>query len=623
MSDTLYSFYQDELFFIRKMAQDFARQYPAAAARLQLEPNRSTDPHVERLIEAFALLTARVQHKIHDDYPEVTEALLNVLYPHYVAPVPSFATLQFDFDPLRAIPTGMVIEKGRQLLTPRVGDTPCKYRTCHDVTLWPISVTEAKLQPPPFPPGLRPPDKAVAALRLKFQITGEMTWPMLQLGRLRIHLAGDDAFTAPLYELIHRHALQVVFRSGENKQAPPVVLPAAEAIHPVGFGPDDGLLPYPKRSFPGYRLLTEFFAYPAKFLYFDLAGFPEAKRTGAQKQLEVFLFLDRTLPRLEQAVEAGAFRLGCVPVVNLFEHIAEPVNWTQQRSEYKVIPVVGRPLGYEVYSVDSVAAVNPDGTDREFRPFYDFRHGTGHQKGNAFWYATRRPSVGIHNPDDPTGKTPLEDRGSDVFLRLVDPAFDPATPANDVLVIRTTCTNRDTPNRLPRTGEEVPFEPAFSAAGLTVRCPRNPTRPMRPAMRRGLQWRLISHLSLNHLSLTDGEEGRLALLELLRLYDPTDLDGEPRLAAMARQAVEGITQLRSRPTVALANGGFCRGLEVTVEFDEAKYVETSAYLLASVLERFFSLAVNVNSFTQLVARTKQRTAEWKRWPPRAGDKPLL
>jgi type VI secretion system protein ImpG len=611
MSESLYPYYQDELFFIRKLAQEFARQYPAAAARLQLEPNRSSDPHVERLVEAFALLAARVQNKLHDEYPELTEAVLGVLYPHYLAPVPSFATVQFDLDPARANPTGVQIPKRGTLATARVADTPCRFRICYPLTLWPVAVTEARLQPPPFPPGLAPPDNTRAALRLKLTIQGDLPFAQLQFKELRFHLMGLLGLMPPLYELIHNHALQVVFRMPEAKQSAPVIFPAKDVIAPVGFEPDQALLPYPRQAFPGYRLLTEFFAYPVKFLYFDLKGFDRVRAAGSGRQIEVFIFVDRTLPRLEQAVDAGTFRLGCTPVINLFEQTAEPIPLTHLRTEHKITPDVARPTGMEVYSVDSVTAADPDGTDRAFRPFYDFRQGGGREADQPFWFTVRRPGTGE------------DDRGTDVYLRLVDRAFDPARPADSVLVVRTTCTNRDLPSKLPRLGDEVRFDPEFSAPGVTLRCPRNPTPSYRPPLRRGLQWRVVSHLTLNHLSLSDGEEGRLALQELLSLYDPTDPETEPQLAALARAVIEGITDLKGRRVVAMVNGGFTRGTELTLEFDETRYVETSAFLFAAVLERFFALYAGLNSFTQTVARLRERPGELKRWPPRAGDRPLI
>src|SRR5262245_53696887 len=149
MSATLFPYYERELLFLRQFAQEFARQYPAAAGRLLLEPNRSADPHVERLIESFALLARRVPHKLDDEFPELTDALLGVLYPHYLAPVPSMATVQFELDPGRAqLPDGFRIDRHSRLATAPVRDLPCKFRTCYPVTLWPVALADARLSAP-------------------------------------------------------------------------------------------------------------------------------------------------------------------------------------------------------------------------------------------------------------------------------------------------------------------------------------------------------------------------------------------------------------------------------------------------------------------------------------------
>lgn len=620
MSESLYQHYEGELHFIRKLAQEFAKQYPAAAARLRLEPNRSADPHVERLIEAFALLTARVQQKLHDEFPELTDAFLSVLYPHYLAPIPSLAMLQFDHDPMRGNPKGVPIPAGSSLHTVRVGDVACRYRTCYPVTLWPIAIAEAKLTTPPFPPGVTPPDRAAAVVRLRLTAPGEVTFAQMQLDKLRFHIHGDHLLAFPLYELLMNNTLQVVLRASDVKGMPSVVLTPDEAMHHVGFGLDEGVLPYPKQSFPGYRLLTEFFAFPFKYLFFDLAGWERLRnvvsRTDAtakpMRQVEVLFFLNRGHNRLEQALEASMFRLGCTPVVNLFEATGEPIALTHARHEYKIVPEVGEPRGYEVYSIDSVTGALPEGKDVEFRPFYGFRHGGDRKNRDTFWYSTRQPSL-------------VEgDRGTDVYLNLVDLGFDPAKPAETVIVVRMTCTNRDLPEFLPRQGDEVRFETEFVAAGSKVRCLRNPTLPRRPPLRRGTHWRLISHLSLNHLSLGDSEEGRPALQEILRLYDFND--PESPIGMVMRNMIDGIVDLKTRRVTAWTGGptggGFCRGIETTIELDETKFVGTSMYMFAAVLERFLGLYVSMNSFSQLVATVKQREGELKRWLPRAGELPL-
>jgi type VI secretion system protein ImpG len=616
MSEALYRHYERELLFIRQMAQEFARQYPAVANRLLLEPNRSADPHVERLIEAFALLTARVQQKLDDEFPELTEALLSVLYPHYLAPVPSLAVVQFEADPTTATPAGVTIPRHSKLHAPRAGKTSCQFRTGYPVTLWPVALTDARLQPPPFPAGWQPPPRTAAALRLQLECQGEFAFHRLDLDTLRFYLYGDSQIIGQLYELIFNHTLQVAFRPLDaSARAPAVVLRPDECLGQVGFGRDEGLLPYPNQSFLGYRLLTEFFSFPPKFLFVDLSGFREAARAGLGKRLEVTLALNRTLASLEQAVGAKTFRLGCTPVVNLFEQTAEPIPLTHKRYEYRIVPDVHQPDGMEVYSVDQVVSADPQGL-KEYRPFYAFHHDGGDgAAGEAFWYASRRPSLREG------------DRGTEVFLHFTDPAFNPRLPAEAVVLVRTTCTNRDVPVELQQAGEALRFDLEAAVPLRAIRCLRTPTAPLRPPLRRGAHRRLLSHLALNHLSITDAVEGKAALQEMLRLYDFADPQAGRQLAAVNRNLIDGITAVESRRVVGRIGGpassGFCRGVEVTIEFDEQKYVGTGVFLFACVLERFLGLYASMNSFTQLVARMKQADGPLKRWPPRAGEGRLL
>jgi type VI secretion system protein ImpG len=618
MSDDLFPYYERELLFIRQLAQEFARHYPAPAGRLLLEANRSADPHVERLLESFALLTGRLHQKLDDEYPELTEALLGVLYPHYLAPVPSMAVVQFQLDPARGqLPQGFFLDKGSRLYTPPAPDLPCHFRTGYPVTLWPVRLTEARLHPPPFPPGLPVPPGAAAALRLRLETLGGMSFADLELDRLRFYLHGDVEAMPLLYELLLNHAIQVLFRPAEPDRAPaPVALRPRQCLFQVGFEKEDSLLPYPPRAALGYRLLTEFFAYPARFLFVDLAGWAQARRAGFKSRLEVVVFLNRTAKNVEQAVDVSTFRLGCAPAVNLFEKFAEPIALTPGRYDYPVVPDAAHPLGLEVAAVESVVSVDP-ATHRttEYQPFYSFRHGPTPEEPQTFWYATRRPSA---TPDD---------RGTDVYLHLVDQNFAPRLPADATLQVRTTSSNRDLPTLLSRMGEEVSFTLEMAAPLARIVCLRRPTPALRPPPRRGAAWRLVSHLSPNHLSLTDPREGLEALQDILRLYDFSDpAANQQQLAAVTRQLVDGVVALQTRRVIGRTADparGFCRGIEVTLEFDETKYAGTGVFLFASVLERFLSLYVSVNSFSQLVGKVKQADGVFKRWPPRAGEGPLV
>ena len=619
MSQGLFPYYERELTFIRQFAQEFAERYPAAAGRLLLEPNRSGDPHVERLIESFALLAGRIHHKLDDEFPELTEALLSVLYPHYLAPVPSMAVVEFDLDASREpLPDGFPIPRGSRLQTARVGNIPCRFRTGYPVTLWPIELTSASLQSPPFPREYEPPRRTAAALRLQFECRSGLKFSQLSLEELRLFLFGEGHVVGMLYELIFNHATQVVFRALDGgSKTPPIVLDPAECLSQVGFKPDEGLLPYPQRSFMGYRLLSEFFAIREKFLFLDLSGWQRARSAGFGQKLEVVVFLNNTNNRVQEWVDQSTFRLGCAPIVNLFEQVAEPIVLDESRYEYRIVPDVAAPRGMEIFSIDEVTSTDPaTSKTTTYRPFYSYHHNRNSDDGETFWHASRRESN-------------LEgDRGTELFLHLADLDFHPRLPAADTLVVRTTCTNRDLPNQLQHAGERLFFELEGAAPLTGIRCLKTPTAPLRAPPRRGRYWALVSHLTLNYLSLDDPTEGRDALREILRLYDFSDPQaGQQQMADVTRQLIEGIARLGTRRIIgrtgSQTGSGFARGLEVTIEFDEEKYIGTGAFLFACVLERFLGLYAGINSFTQLVAKTAQTGGIIKKWPLRAGDQQLL
>ncbi|MGH9345391.1 MAG: type VI secretion system baseplate subunit TssF [Terriglobia bacterium] len=605
MADELLTYYEQELSFIRQMGTEFAARYPKIAGRLLLEPNRCEDPHVERLIQAFALLAARIRHKLDDEFPELTDALLDVLYPHYLAPLPSFSIAQFIIDPDQGKPSGgHRIERDTVLLSQSVAGTPCRFRTCYPVTLWPLEVTSARFD---APDRYNPPPVAAAVIRLELRCLGGLNFSELDLDTLRFFLSGEGPLVFALYELLFRNACQVRVRGAGDEKIAPMILPPS-SIKPVGFGADEGLLPYTARSFLGYRLLQEYFAYPEKYLFFDLTGLKRTAHAGFGKAVELLIFLDR-LPRIEQPLTARTFSLGCAPIINLFKQVTEPVRLDRARTEYRVIADVRRQSSTEIYSIDAVtssSAARQETTN--FQPFYSLKH-TAEEGQRAFWYAARRPSQRAG------------DNGVEIYLSLVDLNFQPTMPPVETLTIHATCTNRDLPGKLPfgqASGGRGDFQLEGPAPLARIECIRKPTETLRPPLHRGAHWRLLSHLSLNYLSVCEG--GSEALREILQLYNFWDSN-------VIQQHIAGITGVRSRRVAgrpaSMPWNGFCRGTEVTIEFDEEKYIGSGVFLFANVLERFLGLYASLNSFSQLVAITKQREEPLKRWPPRAGDQILL
>jgi type VI secretion system protein ImpG len=433
----------------------------------------------------------------------------------------------------------------------------------------------------------------------------------LQIESIRLFLHGSDQYVYDLYEVLLNDTIGIALAAPDG-ETPPVHL-SKQHIRPVGFERDQGLLDYPAQSFLGYRLLSEYFAFPEKFLFADIGGWTgEAwRQAGSERELEIFLFLRRHLPDLERNVSQNTIQLGCCPAINLFHRRAEPIRLTHNQTQYRVVPDARRPLAHEVYSVDRVVALDPDHQEREFLPFYSIQHSRPTQETYPYWYASRRPAGYAGGQVDP---------GTEVFLSLVDLDMQPTALADWTVDVETTCLSRDLPRQLPFGGGQPHLQLASGDALIGVSCLTRPTSTLRPALRHGTMWRLISHLTLNHLSLSSEEDAADALREILKLYDYSD-------SSQTRAMIEGLLSVRSRRVVGRVGGevaaGFCRGLEVAVHLDPDRFAGSGVFLFASVLERFLGLYSSINSFTRTVATTSKQEGVLRRWPPRAGERVLL
>jgi type VI secretion system protein ImpG len=616
MRDELLHYYERELRFIRRELGDFAERYPAVAGQLLLEPDKCEDPHVERLIEAFSMLAARVRLRLDEDFPRLTAAMLEFLLPGFLDPFPSATIVQLVPDPDRADAAGSIsVPRHTQLYTPPVDGVRCRFRTCYDVELRPLAVTDVDVV------GLGRGEldgtvAAGAALRIRLRTLGSRTIGDLQPDRLRFFLDGDPNVAHRVHELCLRDPRGVVVRpvtaagqaSGADRQARWL---EADCLQPVGFAVEESLLGSTAPDRLGYRLLQEYLAFPEKYLFCDLVGLAGATG-GLGREAEILILLESFPRDLEGQLGVENFKLGCTPAVNLFPHQAEPIRVSGTLAEHPVVPDAHEPLAYEVHSIRDVVAVSQDtGEEQSYRPFYELRHGDRNVEAIGFWSRERRPAQ--RRGDD----------GTEVYLTLVDPRGEPPrVPSGETLVVRTFCTNRDLPPRLPLGGRQGDFQIEGRPGVTRIQTLRKPTRPLRDPGAEGQHWRLVSLLNLQHLSLVgSGEDGEpTALRELLSLLDITG-------SAVAQQRISGLVGIRSRRVLRRVTCEgvriFARGLEVTLELDEAKYAGSSAFLFTSVLEAFMGLYATINSFTQTVATVRQREGVLKRWPPRTGDRPLI
>jgi type VI secretion system protein ImpG len=614
MRDDLLLYYERELDYIRKVAVQFAEKHPKVASRLVLEPTKCEDPHVERLLEAFAFLAARVHLKIDDEFPEISEALLTVIYPQLVRPIPSMSIVEFQLDPEKGkLTSGLPIERNSVLHSRPVGGVPCTFRTCYDTILWPVTVTAAEWKPPSR---LQPPVKvsdSTGAVRVQLNCSPDVSFRELKIDSLRFYLDGEGGFVNTLYELLCSRLNRILVRDPTpGSKIPPVTLPAS-ALRAVGFAENEGMAPYSHRSFVGHHLLMEYFSFPEKFFFVDITSLGQVWASGPPQQTMEFIFLisdvegeDRR-QRLELELTRKTFRLGCAPVVNLFTQVAEPIQLHQRRYEYPIVPDVRRPYATEVYSVDEVACINMENQQTTtYQSFYSLRHSARGGRQQCYWLARRRPSV---KPND---------EGTDMFLSLIDLSMRPVNPEANILSIRTTCTNRDLPARLPFGNEDGDFELEGASSIKSIVALRKPTPTIRPPSGKGALWRLISHLSLNYLSLV--QEGTEALKQILRLYDVGQ-------SAYSQNVIDSVLKVKSAPhfaRVSSENGvTFARGNRIEVQLDEGQFVGRGACLFASVLERFLGLSASLNSFTQLSVTTPQRKESLHEWLPRAGRRILV
>ncbi len=610
MADELLPYYEKELAFIRQMGNEFAKEHPKIAGRLGINTDTIEDPHASRLIEAFAYLNARIQHKLDDEFPELTDALFSVMFPHYQRPIPSMSIVQFVADPDQ-VDSRYAIGAHTSVETEQFQGENCVFNTTYDVELLPVKIDAASLIGRPFTtPGSGSVRGAESVLKISFKTFNEgISLQEVKPGKIRLFLRGQSQYTHPLYQLLLNECLQVYAANSESDAQATRL--GANSITAVGFAPSEGLLPYPENAFIGYRLLTEFFVFPEKFLFVDIAIGDRLPAT-AENQLDLYFYFKSTDIELEHNVDAESFALGCTPVVNLFKHRADPIKLDHHQLDYLVVPDARRPVGYEVYSVDQVRATTPSGDAQTYLPFYGITHQYQGNDDMAYWLAQRRQAkLGYHERDE----------GTDVFLSLVDIHFNPNLPADRTLIVDTTCSNRDLPSKLPFNLDQPRLQCVDGAPPCSrIRCMTQPTPSIRPPLRNRARWRLISHLTLNSLSLTGSGNTTEAFKEILRLYNFKE-------SSVNRGLIEAVYSLQARPISAPLNidghATICRGLEVEVTLDENFLTGSSSYLFATVLEHFFALYCPINSFTRTLVKIKSREGYLKKCPPRSGERILL
>lgn len=596
--DTLLRAYVNELTYLRNSGAEFARKHPKLARRLELGREGSADPQVQRLIESVAFLTGRIQREIEADFPLIPAALLGVLYPHLTAPVPSMAIARFETDAAHSrAAMGVMVPRHTQLFATAEDGVTCRFRTSAPVTLWPIRVAAVELAPPSVLPEDR--TDVAAVLRVRLACLGNRSFAEMAPERLRLFIDATPATAEALYEGLVGN-LREVWALPPDAETP---LPGSNRItvEPVGFGADEAVLPHGDTAHQGYRLLQEFFVFPEKYLFVDVVGLPQL---GAGREIDLLFLLSRR-PPAGLVLDADTLQLGCAPMVNLFPKTSEPIRLDHTQVEYRLNPDIRWERSTEIHTVLKVAATAGASDDSAtIRPFFSVAHLGRPAERECYWLARRQRS---NRADVP---------GTDILLSFKDLGLDPAQPASSVMFAHTLCTNRGIADQMPA-GTRLEME--LSAPVTAITCVTRPTAQLAPPEDGETLWQLVSHLSLNHLSLAGGADSLAALKEILRLY-------AAQRSAAGHQVVDALESLDSRRVVrrigADAWRGFCRGTQLTLAVDD-RQAGIGLYLFTAVLSRFLGLYSGVNAFTELVVRSRRLDGEWITWPPIAGEALVL
>lgn len=616
MSESLDAWYQRELDYFRHSASDFAERFPKIANRLSLSGKDIRDPHVERLIQAFAYLNARTRHKLDDSFPELADAMLGILYPHMLSPIPSLSMVSLELSPTAPdLTEGHYLPAGTLIESESIRDHQCRFQTCFPLQLYPFEAESVRLLPPPFSGGASPGKQfAQGVLRLKYKtFDAALSFGDIGIETLRFHVnISNFEKAARLLEAILTGTIEVVITGSDFEKA--VSILPASCLKAVGFDRKDAVLPDDPRSFPGYRLLTEYFVFPQKFLFFELTGLTKEILDKVGAELEISILLKDFPEELQNEVSPDSVRLGCTPIINLFHQTADAIPLSHRTSEYRILPDARAEEALEIYSVDSVSVEDQDGDAKDFRRFYSVEHDRSSEE-TGYWHAVRRP--GPVDGDQGTLNQPTQ-----MYISIVDPDFSPRRSGHGMLYTRLTCFNRDLPEELAnlKTADQMKFDIVGGRGPVgKIDCLTSPTPTLRRHLGRRNLWPLVSQLSLNHLSLVDSDDAVKSIRELLTLNDVKE-------SVETRNLIDGLASIHSERCVQRVNGAFARGTKIHVLFNDENFKGDSAYLFASVLNQFFGMYTSVNSFVKLSAITrsmKSRNEDSWTWTAQAGERALI
>ncbi|MDN4502254.1 type VI secretion system baseplate subunit TssF [Alteromonadaceae bacterium BrNp21-10] len=581
-------YFQDELSYLRELGKEFSDANPQLAPFLA---ERGSDPDVERLLEGFSFLTARLSQKLNDEMPELTHGMIEMMWPHYLRPVPSMSVVEFT-PVANAVTEKRTIKQGVEVDSVPVEGTPCRFRTCYDVDVMPISLKSADVKH----------DAQHSYLNLTFSLHSGASLGQLKPQKIRLFLNGDPVITQTLYLWLCRYLDSVVVKASGNEQLEKGVKLAAQSVKPVGFGLNESLFDYSENVFPGYRLLQDYFVLQDKFLFIDIENLGVLAHAGNATEFSIQFTFERFLDE-HIRVNKNHFRLHATPVANVFKRDADPLRVNHQSMEYRIRPNGRNSTHFDIFSIDKVESKAQGITDRRiYTPINSFEHEEGHRENVGHYHKRIKPATG--------------ERRFETYISFAGQKNTRDKLTKEIISLELTCTNRYLPEKLKVGDIKIPT--ASSPEFVTFSNITSPSSTVYPPLDEGLQWQLISNMSLNYSSLTNPQ----MLRTIIAAYDfkaLTDRQAERQL----KLKLAGIGDIQVTTGDRLIKGHPIRGISINMTMKESHFTsEGDMYLFASVLDRFFSLYASINSYHQLTVVGEEK-GELYTWPLKMGLQNIL
>ncbi len=611
-------YFEREYNFLQVSGEEFSKKHPTLGSHLHLTERERKDPFVERLMEGFAFLAGRIHERLDDEFPEIAGGILEILFPHLLKPFPSCAILQAAAKP-GVISQAVKINKGSEIQTV-TGKYKVKYKvysgpheksrvtekeepaefifkTTQDLTVRPVKLTQFKIEESP---------QGSSSLILSLKPDRNVNYTALNMGDFQIYLQGSSSVRYNLLLYLTKYATSISVKE---------ITGAKDQFHKIsnfkigipelseGFideENDSAILPYSKQTFPGYRLLHEYFSFPDKFFFINIKGLDKFKDSGESNPFEIKIDFDRKFLR-EKYPGSKDILLHCTPIVNLFSRSTEEVIVDQRLPEYYIVPDLNRKKSREIYSVDKISGISENKLEQ-----YKYIPITSHDI-----LETNNPEYNYKRFYSVFRRTQKSDM-NETFIRLFGPSMEEEYFPKETLSIQATLSNGFLPAAYLEVGsikEPVDFPAGIEASNITV-----PGDVLECPEKQNYLWSLIAHLTVSYTSLSDAE----SLKSILNLYNWTKAFNHPN-----KKRIEGIKKIYPPRLVSKivddGAGGIIKGIEFKIEVEPKDYEngEGEIHLMGILLNFFLSQYVTLNSFVLLKIIESGSGKEYT-WTPLSG-----